>query len=99
MTSEEEHVRRAREAKHILEHELVVEAFDLMEAQFWTDFKASTPSQDVVRERIHRNLKTLEMFKLHLKSVMETGKIVSAALEQRTTSEEMHKSADAWERE
>ncbi len=85
--SEEEDLRRATEAKHILEHPLVLEAFELMEEHLLVQFRASKPSQADVREECHRTLALLDMFKQQLTCVLNTGRIVEGTQQMRVDKE------------
>ena len=78
----EERDRGAR-AQAILRDPLVVEALETLEKQSISAWKASPNRDEEGRERIYLLMKSLEVFKAHLVSVVETGKLADKQLSQK----------------
>lgn len=81
--SEELEVRRGEEARQLLEHPLLVEAFESIEKEV-TEQWQNSPARDVEgREKLWLTLKLLHRLKGQLTQVVETGKVAEATLAQR----------------
>lgn len=78
----EERDRGAR-AQAILRDPLVVEALETLEKQYISAWKESPNRDEEGRERIYLLMKSLEVFKAHLVSVVETGKLADKQLSQK----------------
>lgn len=71
---------RGARAKEILENEIYIETFDIVESELLTAWKNS-PVRDVEgREKLFLMLGLLTKLKLALQSTMDTGKIAQAEL-------------------
>lgn len=75
-------IERARQAKELLEHPLLVEAFDGLEAGLVKRMVDTGPDQVPARENAHRAIHTLRNIKKVLQSVIETGRITEHEMEQ-----------------
>lgn len=75
MITKEEEVRRGEEARQILEHPLVIEAYESIRSGLLNKFTNSALSQTHEREEIYRLLKTLDIFTDIFKKHIETGKL------------------------
>lgn len=81
--SPEEQARRGEEARQLLEHPLLVEAFQTIEQEVTQAWQTS-PARDVDgRENLWLQLKLLRKLQGQLELVMETGKSAKATLAQR----------------
>lgn len=81
--SDELDVRRGEEARQLLEHPLLADAFDAIEADVMRQWQDS-PARDVDgREKLWLTLKLLGRVKGQLESVVETGKVAQATLAER----------------
>ena len=78
----EERDRGAR-AQAILKDPLVVEALETLDQQYTDAWKASPHRDEQGRERIYLLMKSLEVFKGHLISVVETGKLADRELSKK----------------
>lgn len=92
MTPEQE-VSRGEQARDLLNHPLLVEAFDLIEGETikaWED----SPARDTEgRERLWLQLKLLRRLRGHIESVVDSGKMARATLAQRA-AEAAHNAID-----
>lgn len=73
---------RAAQAERILNEPLILEAFDYLDTEFMRAWKQSSVEDTQARERIYNLCQALEAVKGHLKSVIETGKMAKAQLDQ-----------------
>ena len=73
---------RASNAERLLNEPLIKEAFDYLDTEFMRAWKQSSVEDTQARERIYNLCKALEAVKGHLKSVIETGKMAKAQLDQ-----------------
>ena len=73
---------RGAKAAALLRNDLLIEAFDTLEAQYTTAW-AESPARDVDgREHLFVLLKSLRAVKQHLTTVVETGKLAERQLHQ-----------------
>lgn len=79
----EQQAQRGTEAERLLEHPLLVEAFDLIEQDIrdkWTN----SPARDVDgREALWTQLRLLHRVRAEIQTVAETGKVARATLLQK----------------
>ena len=73
---------RASNAERLLNEPLIKEAFDYLDTEFMRAWKQSSVEDTQARERIYNLCQALEAVKGHLKSVVETGKMAKAQLDQ-----------------
>lgn len=71
---------RGEEARRILEHPLVIEAFAVLKDAYVTGWTATGARAVDDREAIWRHMQTLEKVQGHLKTVLETGRLARAQL-------------------
>lgn len=72
---------RGMQANDLLEHELLVEAFEVIQSRLTSEW-ADSPVRDTEgRERIWLMMKLLSNLKEHIRAVAETGKLASIQLE------------------
>lgn len=76
---------RGQRAVELMEDELIVEAFSILEQRFMTEWAASPARDTEGRERIWVMQKLLGNLKAHLLEVATTGKLASLQLEQNRT--------------
>jgi hypothetical protein len=72
---------RGTQAREILEHDLMREAFEVIEAKAIKEWKSNESLEG--REKCHLMLKAMEQLKGHLSEVMLTGRLASLQLEAR----------------
>lgn len=78
--SPEQEVRRGEDARLLLAHPLLLEAFATIEQELTDTWKAS-PARDVdAREKLWLSLKLLHRVQTQLQSVVETGQVAKATL-------------------
>lgn len=75
-------IRRMQEARHVLEHPMVVEAIMAMRANQYANLEATKPSQSAEREFIYHQLKAIESFEAQFGFHIEEGKLALSWLEQ-----------------
>lgn len=81
--TDEEAARRGEEARQLLEHPLLAEAFQTIRNEV-TEQWQSSPARDVEgREKLWLTLRLLNRLEGQLQSVVETGKVARATLLQR----------------
>ena len=80
--SDELDARRGEEARQLLEHPLLVEAFELIEQEHIERWKNSPARDEEGRQSIWLSLKNLHKVRGHLEHVMATGKVAQATLAQ-----------------
>jgi len=84
MPDYEQDVLRGRQAQELLEHPLLIEAFEALESEVLSAWKAS-PARDVEgREKLWLMLSLCEKVKNQITSVVNTGKIAQKELESLT---------------
>ena len=87
--SPEEEGRRGEEARQLLSHPLLSEAFEVIEKEV-TQAWQNSPARDVEgREKLWLQLKMLHRLRGQLETVMETGKVAKATLAQRAAEAAM----------
>lgn len=87
---------RAREAKMLLEHPLLVESFDLMENTFTNAWRNAAVEDAAGQQKCHLMLKAIDMFRAQLTSVMTSGTIASAEEQERLERERAEKREREW---
>lgn len=81
--TDEEAARRGEEARQLLEHPLLAEAFQTIRNEV-TEQWQSSPARDVEgREKLWLTLRLLNRLEGQLQSAVETGKVARATLLQR----------------
>lgn len=86
MTPEME-ARRGEEARQLLEHPLLIEAFEVIEKEVTEQWQTS-PARDVEgREKLWLSLKLLQRVRKQLEHVIETGQVAKATLAQQAVEE------------
>lgn len=81
--TDEEAARRGEEARQLLEHPLLAEAFQTIRNEVTEQWQGS-PARDVEgREKLWLTLRLLNRLEGQLQSVVETGKVARATLLQR----------------
>lgn len=81
--SPEEQVNRGEEARRLMQHPLLAEAFATIEQEV-TEAWQNSPARDVTgRESLWLQVKLLHRLRGQLESVMETGKVAQATVAQR----------------
>jgi len=72
---------RAEKAASLLRHELFVEAYDYLDAQFIEAWKSSDVKDAEARERIYNLSQALSALRGYFQSVVEDGKLAEAQLQ------------------
>ena len=78
-------MQRGQKAAELLNEELLVEAFDLMNNRLKSEWELSPARDTEGRERLWLMLKLLKNVQDHLQEVLMTGKMASIKLEQERT--------------
>lgn len=79
----EHEIQRGKDAEYLLQHPLLVEAFEVIEKEV-TEQWQNSPARDVEgREKLWLSLKLLNRLQAQIKSVVETGQVAQATLAQR----------------
>jgi hypothetical protein len=73
-------VRRAREAKSIIENPLVIEAIELIRANVTSKWEASKSSDKEGREQAWMMLKAVNEFQRFFEHALQTGKVAEHEL-------------------
>jgi hypothetical protein len=81
--SPEQEVQRAQEAKRLLEHPLLIEAFASIEKEVIERWTQSPASDAPGREKLWLTLKLLHRLRTHLESLVSSGKLAEATLRER----------------
>ena len=68
-----EEIRRAGEAKHILDNPLFKEAFSTVREGLIEHLLNTRIAEEVERDRLYITIKALELIEQHIRSVLETG--------------------------
>lgn len=82
MTPEEE-IRRGREAAIVISNPIYKEAMIIIRAQMMETFYNTNADQTEERDEIWRQGKIVDWFERQLDSVMKTGKMATATLNQQ----------------
>jgi hypothetical protein len=75
-------VERAAKAEALLREPILVEAFDTLETNFIDAWRNTSVADTDNRERIYHLLSALQALKGHLHTVIESGKVAQANLDQ-----------------
>lgn len=75
-------IQRAREAQHVLEHPMTVDALNAMRAQQYANLEATKPSQTAEREFIYHQLKAIESFEAQFRFHIDNGRLAVSWLDQ-----------------
>lgn len=73
--------RRGDQAKALLEHPLLVEAFDTIERELIEAWKNSPVRDAEGREKIHMSMCLLQKLKAQIQEAVENGKVAKSMLE------------------
>ena len=65
--------RKGSEAKDLLENPILVDAFDVLEAEYLKAWRQSKPADEEERERLWLAVGILDEIKRHLRVVVENG--------------------------
>lgn len=65
--------RKGQEAKDLLEHPMLVEAFAVLESEYLKAWRQSKPADQEERERLWLAVGILEEIQRHLRIVVENG--------------------------
>lgn len=83
--SAEEQARRGDEAQRLLEHPLLVEAFEVIERQCIEEIKKCPVRDAEGLAKLHLMLLLNQRLRVQIESVVNTGKIARASLLKRAT--------------
>lgn len=79
----EKEVKRAEQARQVLQNPVYRDAFLRIKADLLSGFERSTDRQDKVRREIWRTLKTLDKLQSQLEHTMQTGELARRTLLQK----------------
>lgn len=71
-------LRQAESARQVLEHPLYIESFDKLRDELFHQWESSPAGDTEGREKLWLMLKLLDRTRLHMQSLMETGKLAAA---------------------
>lgn len=74
-------VSRGHRAKEILTDPLIEEAFATIEKEMWNLWQGTQTDQKDQRENLFLTLRGMRLFKMHLESVLNTGKMAEHEIE------------------
>ncbi len=94
--TEEEEVHRGTEARRLLDHELIVGAFETMETGLLDQFRKTLPTEAARREEIHLLLGVMDLFRSELTRVMETGRLAEVQRGLRDDESLFRKQNEQW---
>jgi DNA integrity scanning protein DisA with diadenylate cyclase activity len=88
----DEELRRAQQAKELLEHPLLIEVFDVLRRQVLDTWKNSAVRDAEGRERLFMAIRIVEQVEGLLREYVTTGKFAAMQLEalRKGTTNEFH---------
>ena len=75
MSKKSEEVRRADNARQLLDNPLFQEAFTTIRKELIEHLLNTRVAEEVERDRLYITIKALDLVEQHIKSVFETGKL------------------------
>ena len=75
MSKKSEEVRRADDARQLLDNPLFQEAFTTIRKELIEHLLNTRVAEEVERDRLYITIKALDLVEQHIKSVFETGKL------------------------
>lgn len=75
--NQDDEIKRGREARQLLEHPLLNEAFTTLDSEIATSWKSSPARDAEGREKLYLMQALLTRIHLHLNSIMETGMLAA----------------------
>ena len=75
MSKKSEEVRRADDARQLLDNPLFEEAFATIRKELIEHLLNTRVAEEVERDRLYITIKALDLVEQHIKSVFETGKL------------------------
>ena len=75
MSKKSEDVRRADDARQLLDNPLFQEAFATIRKELIEHLLNTRVAEEVERDRLYITIKALDLVEQHIKSVFETGKL------------------------
>ena len=75
MSKKSEEVRRADDARQLLDNPLFKEAFATIRKELIEHLLNTRVAEEVERDRLYITIKALDLVEQHIKSVFETGKL------------------------
>jgi hypothetical protein len=76
-----EELRRAEEAKRLMDNPLFKEAFTTIREELIRHLLNTRVAEEVERDRLYITIKALDLVKQHIQSVLETGKLAESEQE------------------
>jgi len=77
-----EELRRADEAKRLLDNPLFKEAFKTIREELIKHLLNTRVAEEVERDRLYITIKALDLVEQHIQSVLETGKLAEKEQEE-----------------
>ena len=77
-----EELRRADEAKRLLDNPLFKEAFSTIREDLIKHLLNTSVAEEVERDRLYITIKALDLVEQHIRSVFETGKLAEKEQEE-----------------
>ena len=82
MSKKSEEVRRADDARQLLDNPLFQEAFATIRKELIEHLLNTRVAEEVERDRLYITIKALDLVEQHIKSVFETGKLAEKEQEE-----------------
>jgi len=76
-----EELRRAEEAKRLLDNPLFKEAFKTIREELIKHLLNTRVAEELERDRLYITIKALDLVQQHIQSVLETGKLAESEQE------------------
>ena len=77
-----EELRRADEAKRLLDNPLFKEAFTIIREELIKHLLNTRVAEEMERDRLYITIKALDLVQQHIQSVLETGKLAEKEQEE-----------------
>jgi signal transduction protein with GAF and PtsI domain len=97
MVDSELEMVRGRQAKNLLDNELLQECLDTIENKFTSAWMNSALSQGDVREEAYRMLAACKEFRRQLTHIIETGKMAAKSESDRQDIEAQERRIAGWD--
>ena len=91
-TTETEEIQRGAEARHLLEHPMIVGALDAIEKHYELAWRQSKLGEGEVREEAFKMLHAAGLFRKLLTKYVETGTLAEASRAQKERQEALSES-------
>jgi len=86
----EEEIAKGNKAAEVLRNEEFQSAFEDLAEYYMEQWQRSEPDEEELRERLYIAVGTLSHIKMHLESIMMTGKMATEQIEAGRASRPVH---------